>query len=113
MVLTTSSMMAVSESTWKPQVTWNVPEVIQEKAFQSSASCRWPKTCTKRYMLKTHDSVTMARLTMSARRRSRLLPKRRVMRKPAKGSTGTRAMATFRMVLTWTSAGTRYPFISS
>ncbi len=31
--------MAVSESTWKPQVTWKLPDVIQEKAFQSSASC--------------------------------------------------------------------------
>ncbi len=64
-------------------------------------------------MLKTHDRVTIARLTTSARRRSRLLPKSSVTRKPANGSTGTRAIATFSSVLTWASAATAYPFSSS
>ena len=47
MTPTTSSMMPVSVSTWKPHGTVNWPAAIQVNAFQTKVSSWWRKAHSK------------------------------------------------------------------
>ena len=92
--LTTSSMIPVSVSTWKPHTTSKRPARIQLKASQLNGSSWWRKTHSKAYTDSTADVVTIATGMRCACLPMRL-PTNSVTTKPRSGSSTMSATAIF------------------